>query len=510
MSKLVEEEKPILITGATGLVGSLLTLTALRAGHSVRLLVRGNEGPPAWGRLQSILNVFGCSPEEWNELSRSIELYEGDIALPLFGLSEREWDGMAEGLSRIYHAAAHTSFRKDQRAKAFRINVEGSRHVMALAEVSQAHLFYISTAYIAGETDQRVLEHEVEEPRQWRNPYEETKFFAEREIHLGCRDKGLSCTAFRPAILSGDAIKGRTIRFNTIYYFMKLFHYLAAREASPFPLILKAKPDATLNLVPVDYAVTSIWTISRLPACKGKIFHITNPSPPRFQDLISIGKKIFGRSIEVSDHLPSPDKSTGEKREKEEKESGLYAPYMFGEPEFDLRNTRALLPDYDSAFPSLDEAYFRRILAFAVEQNWKPLFLSQTRTHRRGEPSWFVEKYFREFLGGRLNQHLLKKMKNLSGVFSIQIKNGVSSTWTLEVTDGRLLSVSQNGRIAECTYTMDVTTFEKVVKGLCPPEEAFFDGQIDIHGNMVKALTIAAALSEFCRTFPYKETTTSE
>jgi nucleoside-diphosphate-sugar epimerase/predicted lipid carrier protein YhbT len=510
VSKLVEEEKPILITGATGLVGSLLTLTALRDGHSVRLLVRGNKGPPVRVHLQRILNLFGCFSEEWNELSRSINFYEGDIALPLFGLSEREWDRMAEGLSRIYHAAAHTGFREDQRAKSFRINVEGSRHVLALAEVSRAHLFYISTAYIAGETNQRVFEEVMEEPRQWRNPYEETKFLAEREIHRGFRDKGLGYSVFRPAILSGDAIKGRTIRFNTIYYFMKLFHHLAAREASPSPLILRAKPDATLNLVPVDYAVKSIWTISRLPACKGKIFHITNPSPPRFKDLISIGGKIFGRSIELSDHLPLPDKSTGERREKEEKESGLYAPYMFGEPEFDLRNTRALIPDYDSAFPSLDEAYFRRIVAFAVEQNWKPLSLSQVRTHRKEKPFWSAEKYFTQFLVGRLNQHLLKNMKSLSGVFSIQIKDGVSSTWVLEVRDGKLLSVSQNGRIAECSYTMDVTTFEKVVKGLCPAEEAFFDGRIDIHGNMEKALTIAAALSEFCRTFPYKETTTSE
>jgi nucleoside-diphosphate-sugar epimerase/predicted lipid carrier protein YhbT len=506
----VEAERTILITGATGLVGSLLTLTALRAGHSVRLLVRGHEGPSVRVRLRQILGVFGCSPGEWEELSRGIELYEGDIALPLFGLPERQWGGMAEGLSWIYHTAAHTGFRKDQRVESFRVNVEGSRHVLALAEASRAHLFHISTAYLGSETDQRVLEQEVEGPRQWRNPYEETKYIAEREIHRGCRDKGLTYTVFRPGILCGDVIKGRTIRFNTIYYFMKLFHHGTARQGNGSPLILEAKPEATLNMVPIDYAVKAIWTISHLPACKGKIFHITNPSPPRFQDLIAMGKKLFGRPIEVSDHLSLSSKRAGDKKGNGKKESGLYAPYMFGEPEFDRRNTRALLPDYDSAFPSLDENYFRRILVFAVEQKWKPPFSFQASVRGERKPRRIVEKYFSEFLGGKLNQHLLKSMRNLSGVFSIQIEDGRSSTWLLEVREGELLSVSKNGRIAEWSYTMDVATFEKVVRGLYPPEEAFFDGRIDIKGDMEKGLYGAAALSDFCRTFPYKETMTSE
>jgi putative sterol carrier protein len=81
----------------------------------------------------------------------------------------------------------------------------------------------------------------------------------------------------------------------------------------------------------------------------------------------------------------------------------------------------------------------------------------------------------------------------------------MNSHWTLEIKQGMLLSISPDSAMAECSYWMNAATFEKVVRGVYRPEEAFFDGRINIQGNMEKGLKVAAALAEFCKTYPYGE-----
>jgi nucleoside-diphosphate-sugar epimerase/predicted lipid carrier protein YhbT len=501
-------QKVLMITGATGLVGGLLTMTALRAGHSVRLLARSRQNRSPGERIQHVLASLGFSSGEWNEQASKIDIYEGDMALPRFGLSERKWQRMGEGLSGIYHAAAYIGFRKNQRSPSLLGNVDGTRHVLELAESSRAHLFHISTAYVAGDTKGRVFEKDMETHPPSRNPYEETKFLAEREVHLTCRRKGLTYTVFRPAILIGDSIHGRTIRFNSIYYFMKLFHY-ASKQRQNAPVVLKAKPEATLNIIPVDFAVKAIWDLSELAGSAGKIFHITNPSPPPFQELIAVAEAIFNLSIECSGPASSPHTpSRGPKTERETSLS-LYAPYMAGEPEFDLTNTRSLLPGYDAAFPALDAAYFAKILAYAIDHHWKEPSPSAARLSHEKTGTSFAHKYFNEFLAGKVNRPLLQNIKEVSAVFSIEIQDDVRSRWVLELRGGRLLSISQNGSTPECSYVLDGATFEKIARGLCPPDEAFFEGRVDIRGNIETGLHVAAAFSEFCKTFPYEDKTTS-
>jgi thioester reductase-like protein len=500
----MESNKIFLITGATGLVGGLLTLAALRAGHSVRLLARSQKNRSPRERIRQVLGCFGFSSGEWNQHASMIEIYEGDITVPRFGLSVKEWRRLAEGLSGIFHGAAYIGFRKDQRERSALCNIDGTRHVLELAECSKAHFFHVSTAYTAGETKGRVFEIEMEGPPPWRNSYEETKFLAEQEVHLTCRRKDLAYTVFRPAILIGDSVNGRTIRFNSIYYFMKLFYH-ASKQAKHPPLVLRAKPEATLNLVPVDFAVRTIWSLSEKAGGAGKIFHIANPSPPRFQKLTAIAETIFDIPIACSDRSSFPETRPGKNGEGRETPLSLYTPYMSGEPEFDLTNTRALLPNYESAFPPMDEAYFRKILTYAIDHDWRDPSSSPARPSREKTEVRFADKYFKEFLVGRINRPLLQNVRNLSAVFSIEIQDDVHSRWVLELRDGRLLSISQNGSTPECSYVLDGPTFEKIVKGFYPPDEAFFDGRVEIRGNIEIGLHVAAAFSEFCSTFPYEE-----
>jgi nucleoside-diphosphate-sugar epimerase len=349
----------IFITGATGLVGCLLTMRALRAGHRVRLLVRTHQGQSSGERIRLTLTMLGLPHDQWCHLWPHIEIYEGDITEPQFGLSRRTWQQLADGVLATYHAAAFSGFQNHQAAQARAVNIGGTQNILKLTELSRAHLFHVSSAYIAGDTESRVFEREVETPPRWKNPYEETKFLAEHHVHSHCRENGLTYTVFRPAVLIGDSVHGRTIRFTSIYHYMKLFHRLSTRRKTS-SVILEARPGASLNILPVDFAIGAIWDISQSPECEGKVFHITNPSPPKFAELISIAERIFGLRIELVD-LSSSGKATS---------LSHYRPYLFGEPEFDVTNTRFLLRNYDAAFPELNEGYFRKILKYAVEQHW--------------------------------------------------------------------------------------------------------------------------------------------
>ncbi len=88
----------ILVTGATGLVGSHLTFELIRSGRTVRALRRRSSD------LEMLNKVFHLYSDQPEELLSKIEWTEGDI-LDVFSLE----DAM-EGVEEVFHCAALVSF----------------------------------------------------------------------------------------------------------------------------------------------------------------------------------------------------------------------------------------------------------------------------------------------------------------------------------------------------------------------------------------------------------------
>jgi len=116
----------------------------------------------------------------------------------------------------------------------------------------------------------------------------------------------------------------------------------------------------------------------------------------------------------------------------------------------------------------------------------------------------YTERYFKEFLMGKLHEQLVKDLKSLSAVVSITIHDEKSETWVLEIIQGTLGSVSHGPAPSECSFVMDAATFEEIARGRYQPEQAFFEGRVNIEGNMEKALQVATALTEFCKSYPFE------
>jgi nucleoside-diphosphate-sugar epimerase/predicted lipid carrier protein YhbT len=503
-TKFLNNDKTIFITGATGLVGGLLALRALADGYRLRLLARDRTGLTAETRIFHLFLLLGVAEEEWVVMRDRIEVVHGDVTKPRLGLTRKEWQQAAENLQALFHAAAYTGFDKTQAEKSVEVNLYGTRNVLKFVEQAKARYFHISTAYIVGDTRDRIFEKPQYGPFRWKNPYEKTKCIAEGEVHDYCRQNGLNYAVFRPAILIGDSQSGCTIRFNNIYDFIKVAHTISRRRSRD-PVIIEANASARLNMVPVDFAVNAIWDLSESKESAGRIFHITNPSPPSFIQLVEEYSRILDLNIQCVNPRNGKNPGILVKGRRIGVTFREYGEYMFGEPEFDLTESRSLLPDYDDRFPRLDENYFRTILEFAVAHKWgsRQQVPVPVAAHVASSQRSYTERYFNDFLADKLDKQLIRNLKNLSGKVAIHLRDQEGPDWLLELKNGMLTAISQNSLIPECTYLTTTAIFESVARGKSRPEEVFFAGDADIQGDIEKGLHVITALSEFFRSFPF-------
>ena len=497
----------VFITGGSGFLGSQIALKALKEGVGVRLLVRGKDRFQAYERIRRVFSYFGVTQSDWDDFRERIEVFSGDVTIPGFGLSKRELDQMTDNLPLIFHCAAHTDFNSAGAAIAASVNIDGTRNILKLTETCGARLIHISTAYIVGDVRGKVFEKMQTGTFPWKNVYEKTKFIAEREVHFFSDEKNLDYLVFRPAVLIGDFVHGRTLRFNNIYNFIKIAYFLSLRRKG-VRVCVDADPEARLNILPVDFAVDAMWRISQVSHVKQNIFHMANPSPPRFRELAEIYSKI----LDIHAVCIDPSKDKGKNNANPGKGIGAgfdeYNRYMIGEPEFDLSNTRSIINDYAAAFPRMDETYYRKILNFAIGQKWGKVSKTNPRAILKRDSKNFTDRYFNHFLKSKLHQRLVQNLKNLDAVIGINIRDETirdekNSGWVLELKKGMLTAVSKNGRKPECVYETDVDTFKVVVQGDCPPQKAFFDGRGDISGDLEKGLKVITALSEFFKRYPF-------
>ena len=220
----------VLLTGATGFVGKEILDRFLDRGRRVFALVRAEDDDAAAERLPRHARLTAVA---------------GDIERPGLGLADGRAAELADEVTTVVHCAATVSFDLSLE-ESRRVNVDGTRHVLDLAQRCKRleRLSYISTAYVAGEPRRLFQENELDVGQRFRNPYERSKFEAERMLRE--RADGLPLQILRPSIIVGDSRTGRTSSFNVLYGPLKAF----ARGAIP---AIPARRSSPVDIVPVDY-----------------------------------------------------------------------------------------------------------------------------------------------------------------------------------------------------------------------------------------------------------------
>jgi len=218
--------RTVLLTGATGAVGTAL-LSALADFEIVALVHR-----------QPLLGI-------------GTHAIRGDVTQPRLGLEHGEFRALARRIDAIVHSAAVTSFTTD-RDSAQNVNVKGTEHLLELASLAGAPLYYLSTAFVARADQVSGSDHGV-------SPYVASKSRAEERV----RASGLPAVIIRPSVVIGDSVTGHAAAFQGL-------HGLAGALLRGFLPLVPLDPGARIDYVPRDVVARSVADIVRSGQVEGE------------------------------------------------------------------------------------------------------------------------------------------------------------------------------------------------------------------------------------------------
>jgi nucleoside-diphosphate-sugar epimerase len=203
----------VVITGATGLLGSHIADRFAEAGVPVRCMVRSS------GQL---------SPNPCREIA------EGNVLEP------ESLTAAFQGATAVIHAAAQVRFRKRFRRELFDVNVQGTANVVdACLKNGVNRLVHVSSVAALGKSGAGV----VDETAQWlkngvRSAYAESKHAAELEVFRG-QEEGLSTVTINPSVILGrsDASRSSSRIFgyvwsNSRFYTDGFLNYVDVRDVA--------------------------------------------------------------------------------------------------------------------------------------------------------------------------------------------------------------------------------------------------------------------------------------
>jgi dihydroflavonol-4-reductase len=182
----------VLVTGATGLVGSHLVLHLLENGENVRAIYRAQSS------REKTKSLFALYHKE--NLFEKIEWIHADITdVPLLSAA-------FENINAVYHCAAAISFDPDDEKLLRKTNIEGTANVVNFCiAFGVEKIAYVSS--IAALGDRKEHEKIITEETEW-NPevthsdYAISKYGAEMEIWRG-QQEGLQVVIINPGVILG-------------------------------------------------------------------------------------------------------------------------------------------------------------------------------------------------------------------------------------------------------------------------------------------------------------------
>lgn len=168
----------VLLTGATGFIGSHVARALVAAGHAVRALAR-----PTSSR-----ELLADVPE--------LDWVGGDVR------DAASLTAAARGVEAVVHAAAMVAFSSSKAEEQRRINVEGTRHALEAARAAGARRFVhtSSVAAVGRPRDGTIADEQSLYDFPPGLPYNESKRDAERLVR---RAEGIETICLNPALVFG-------------------------------------------------------------------------------------------------------------------------------------------------------------------------------------------------------------------------------------------------------------------------------------------------------------------
>jgi len=215
----------ILITGATGLVGSAVARRFLSENHDVYALYRA-------GSDRSLLT----------DIESKVNWIEGDI------LDISTLESAIAGMDFVVHTAAVVSFVPRDRKMMYKVNMEGTANVVNVClKANIRKLCHVSSIAALGRPDARKVvpgqDMILDESQRWEespdnSEYAKTKYLSELEVWRGIAE-GLNAVIVNPTVIlgEGDWGKSSTQLFRYVYqekpfYTEGIVNYVDVKDVS--------------------------------------------------------------------------------------------------------------------------------------------------------------------------------------------------------------------------------------------------------------------------------------
>jgi len=365
------KNETILLTGATGIMGSWVLADALDRGYKPIVLMRDESEAKARERIAAVMSVIarGHTLEE-------VEIVQGDVSRSDLGLEPASRAQLLPRLGGIIHCAASTSFSPKQKMNLWHTNVVGTERVLALAEASGAPLFHVSTAYVAGTRTGVAREQEHDQGQLFKTAYEYSKFAAEDLVYSAMSAGRITGAVFRPSIIVGASSNGSIAQFLNFYDFLRLAHGLKqSAGAAGARLRALTHGETTKNIVPVDWVAHALWCAIENEGASGQTYHLTNPNPVSHGYLVEWIQKYL-RANGVPIEIELVDAIEDGRTPVEQLVANalqLFERYLASEAYYDRTNIERATKD-QAPFPEIDVAFLDTLLDYAVTRRWKSVF----------------------------------------------------------------------------------------------------------------------------------------
>ncbi|BBC39000.1 putative modular polyketide synthase [Streptomyces graminofaciens] len=278
----------VLLTGATGFLGSHMLLDLLRHSDAhVYCLVRAADQETATARLGEALKSYRLP---WSsEIRRRITVLPGDIRLPRLGLDDELWHRLAHELDSVVGVAAAVDFLRGYHSLRTS-NVLGALTLAELAATGRPKpLHHISSIAVFNEVGITAMGEDdpLAHIDRLIAGYDQTKWTAEVALRRA-RDHGLLVTAMRPGGIGGHT---RTGAYNP--------QDLSSGLISAFARFRTVPAFRYLNAAPVDWVSRTAVAVICEPDAWGYDYNLTGV--PNTLDDVVRDMALGGMHVRVQD-----------------------------------------------------------------------------------------------------------------------------------------------------------------------------------------------------------------
>jgi nucleoside-diphosphate-sugar epimerase len=249
----------VLVTGATGFTGAVLTRKLVDAGLSVRAIARMSSD---------------LSPLE----DLAIRWFRGD------NYDAEVVQAAAEGVAYIFNVAAAYRAAGIGDAMYHKVHVEGTQRLAeaALGNPDFKRFVHVSTIGVHSHIDNPPADEDY--PFQPDDIYQATKAEAELWIRDFARERNLPFTVIRPAAIMGPDDR-RLLKF--------------FRMAAKGRLVLLGQKDMCYHLIHVEDLANVLMLAATHPGAEGEVFICGNERPISFREMGAIIARAVGCKLRV-------------------------------------------------------------------------------------------------------------------------------------------------------------------------------------------------------------------